>query len=212
MSSPHTLESLARTPNSLVPHYARFRVGERLLLTGHSHQAWPDVALEGQLEAWTDAAEQIDDKWERAVQIAARFRRGFARLIADDAERIVPGTNTHELVVRFLSALPLEQRPRLVTTDGEFHTLRRQLDRLAETGRIELVKIAALPAVTLAERVAAAADVRTAAVFVSSVLFGNAHIVPGLGTVAVFNSVANAVSKEMLGALVPSPRRGVKST
>ena len=26
----------------------RFRVAERLLLTGHSHQAWPDVALEGQ--------------------------------------------------------------------------------------------------------------------------------------------------------------------
>ena len=80
MSSPHTLESLARTPNSLVPHYARFRVSERLLLTGHSHQAWPDVGLEGQLEAWTDAAAHVDDKWERAAQIAARFRRGYARL------------------------------------------------------------------------------------------------------------------------------------
>ena len=34
-------------PNALAPHYSRFRVGERLLLTGHSHQAWPDVALEG---------------------------------------------------------------------------------------------------------------------------------------------------------------------
>ena len=185
MSAPHTLESLARTPNSLVPHYARFRVSERLLLTGHSHQAWPDVALEGQLEAWNDAADQVDDKWERAAQIAARFRRGFSRLIGDDADHIVPGASTHELVVRFLSALSLEQRPRLVTTDGEFHTLRRQLDRLAETGRIELVKIAALPAATLAERIAAAVDARTAAALVSSVLFGNAHIVPGLGVVAL---------------------------
>lgn len=184
MSAPHTLESLARTPNSLAPHYARFRVSERLLLTGHSHQAWPDVALDGQLEAWNDAADQIDDKWERAARIAARFRRGFARLIGDEADRIVPGTNTHELVVRFLSALPLDRRPRLVTTDGEFHTLRRQLDRLAETARIELVKIAALPAATLAERLAAGVDARTAAVFVSSVLFGNAHIVPNLGSVA----------------------------
>ena len=41
---------------SLAEHYARFRVGERLLLTGHSHQAWPDVAREGVLEAYDDAA------------------------------------------------------------------------------------------------------------------------------------------------------------
>ncbi len=185
MSVPrHTLESLARTPNSLAPHYARFRVSERMLLTGHSHQAWPDAGLDGQLEAWTDAADRIDEKWERAAQIAGRFRSGFARLLGDDADRIVPGTSTHELVVRFISALPLERRPRLVTTDGEFHTLRRQLDRLAETGRLEVVKVAALPAATLAERMIVAIDARTSAAFVSSVLFGNARIVPNLGALA----------------------------
>ncbi len=32
--------------------------------------------------------------------------------------------------MRWLSALPLAAKPRLVTTDGEFHTLRRQLARL----------------------------------------------------------------------------------
>ena len=36
--------------------------------------------------------------------------------------------------MRLLSAMPLRTRPRLVTTDGEFHTIRRQLDRLAEEG------------------------------------------------------------------------------
>ena len=180
----HTLESLSRTPNSLAPHYARFRVAERLLLTGHSHQAWPDAGLAGQVEAWTDAADRVDEKWERAAEMASRFRRGFARLLEDDADHLVPGASTHELVVRFLSALPLETRPRLVTTDGEFHTLRRQLDRLAETGRVEVVKIPALPVVTLAERLIAALDQRTAAVLVSSVLFGNAHIVPNLGALA----------------------------
>ena len=40
----------------LKPHYSRFRVAERLLLTGHSHQAWPDVGFEGVVEAWEDAA------------------------------------------------------------------------------------------------------------------------------------------------------------
>jgi kynureninase len=42
------LADLARSPNALARHYSRFGVERRLLLTGHSHQAWPDVALEGQ--------------------------------------------------------------------------------------------------------------------------------------------------------------------
>jgi kynureninase len=177
----HTLDSLRRSPNSLAPHYARFRVGERLLLTGHSHQAWPDVAREGHLEAWDDAARDVDEKWERAAAIADRVRRGFAALLGDRPENVALGANTHELLVRFLSALPLERRPRLVTTDGEFHSIRRQLDRLAESRVVEVVKVAAHPAADAAARLAAAVNDRTAAVLVSSVLFGSAHLVPGLG-------------------------------
>src|SRR5439155_1594902 len=58
----------------------------------------------------------------------------------------------------------------------------RQLDRLAEEG-ISVVKVPALPAATLAQRLAQTADGRTAAVLVSAVLYGNAHIVPRLGQV-----------------------------
>ena len=39
------LADFRHTPNALAPHYARFRVAERLLLTGHSHQAWPDAGV-----------------------------------------------------------------------------------------------------------------------------------------------------------------------
>jgi len=169
-------------PEALARHYTRFRVTERILLTGHSHQAWPDCGFESQQRAWLDAAELVDDMWERAFAQAEMVRRGFARLLDDAPQRIALGANTHELVVRFLSALPLRQRPRLVTTDGEFHTIRRQLDRLAEEG-IEVVKVAAQPAATLAERLGAAVDDRTAAVLVSAVLYANAHIVPNLGAV-----------------------------
>ena len=179
----HTPQSLGATPSSLARHYARFRVAERLRLTGHSHQAWPDVAREGQIEAWDDAAERADEKWARAEKKADRVRRGFAALLGDRDGVIALGTSTHELVIRFLSALPLDRRPRLVTTDGEFHTLRRQLDRLAETGRLEIVKVSAEPAAAIAERLIAAVDDRTAAVLASSVLFANAHIVPGLDRV-----------------------------
>ena len=175
-------EALYASPNALAPHYRRFRVAEGLLLTGHSHQAWPDVGFEAQQRAWLDAAEHVDDKWERAFATADRVRRGFARLLDDADGAIALGANTHELVVRWLSALPLRHRPRLVTTTGEFHTIRRQLDRLAEEG-IPVVKVPALPAATLAERLAGTVDDRTAAVLVSAVLYENAHVVPNLAHV-----------------------------
>jgi len=177
-----TPEALYGSPNALALHYRRFRVADRLLLTGHSHQAWPDVGFEAQQRAWLDAAEYADDKWERAFGMADRVRRGFAGLLDDSDGAIALGANTHELVVRWLSALPLTRRPRLVTTTGEFHTIRRQLDRLAEEG-IAVVKVPALPAATLAGRLARAVDDRTAAVLVSAVLYETAHIVPDLARV-----------------------------
>ena len=179
-----SVADLARSPNPLAAHYSRFRVSERLLLTGHSHQAWPDAGFEGQVEAWNDAAALVDEKWGRAAEVADRVRRGYARLLGTRGDEVALGQNTHELVTRFLSALPLGRRPRLVSTDGEFHTIRRQLDRLAEDGRLEVVRLAADPADTLAERLAGAVDGRTAAVLVSSVLFATARIVPGLGSLA----------------------------
>ena len=175
--------SLHRTPNALAPHYSRFRVAERLLLTGHSHQAWPDCGFEAQSEAWLDAARYVDDKWDRAFERAERVREGFARLLGDAGDGLALAPNTHELVVRLLSALPLRERPRLVTTDGEFHTVRRQLDRLAEAG-LEIVRVAERPAETIAERLGAAVDDRTALAIVSAVFFGTGRIARGLGRVA----------------------------
>jgi kynureninase len=168
---------------ALAAHYTRFRVAERLLLTGHSHQAWPDCALEGQIAAFDDAAALVDHKWERARAVADQVRRGFARLLDDGQGAMALGASTHDLLVRFLSALPLRERPRLVTTDAEFHSARRQLDRLAEEG-IALVKIPHHPADAVADRLIAAVDDRTAGVVVSAVFYLDARIVPGLDRVA----------------------------
>ena len=168
---------------TLASHYSRFRVSERLLLTGHSHQAWPDVGFGAQQQAWLDAAEFVDEKWEKAEQQAELVRAGFARLLRTPASEVALGQNTHELVTRWLSALPLRRRERLITTDGEFHSVRRQLDRLAEEG-VEVLKVAARPVEALAERLASAVDHRTAAVLVSSVMFETAEIVPHLENLA----------------------------
>ena len=191
---------------NLARHYSRFRVSERVLLTGHSHQAWPDVAFEAQRQAWMDAAEHVDDKWNRAFEVADEVRAGYRRLLDDPDGHIALGQNTHELVIRFLSALPLRERPRLVTTDGEFHTIRRQLDRLEEEG-IEVVRVGVAERGDgvawesevsgadgaigvgganreISEALIEAVDDRTAAVLVSSVLFRDARIVDGLDEVA----------------------------
>jgi kynureninase len=154
-----------------------------MLLTGHSHQAWPDAGFEGQKQAWMDATEHVDGKWDAVSARVYRVSEGFRTLLGDADGDVTLDANTHALVVRFLSALKLRGRPRLVTTDGEFHSIRRQLDRLAEEG-IEVVKVAAHPVDTLAERLAAEVDDRTAAAMVSSVLFGSGLIVPHLSAVA----------------------------
>lgn len=193
-------------PALFARHYSRFRVGERVLLTGHSHQAWPDVAFAAQQQAWLDAAAMVDDKWGRAFEVADEVRAGYRRLLGDPDGHIALAQNTHEVVARFLSALPLRERPRLVTTDGEFHSIRRQLDRLEDEG-IEVVRVrtggnmhaGGAPGVgegtagagpargaggAVAERLAEAVDDRTAAVLVSSVLFRDARIVEGLDEAA----------------------------
>lgn len=178
-----TARSLRDEPNALWPDYSRFRVRDRLLLTGHSHQAWPDAAFAGQVQAWEQAAEYADLKWEHAGEVAEVIRGRWAALLDDPDGHITLGQNTHELVARFLSALDLRTRPRVVTSEGEFHSIRRQLDRLAEEG-LEVVRVPVGPPETLAERMADQVDHRTAAVLVSSVLFASARIVPHLAAVA----------------------------
>ena len=170
--------------NPLARHYSRFQVTDRILLTGHSHQAWPDEAFEAQQRAWLDAAEFVDDKWGPAAERATEVRQGFARLLGDAAANIALGQNTHELVIRFLSALSLHDRPRIVTTDAEFHSVRRQLNRVAEEGLLDIVRVQARPVDTLIERLEKALDDRTACTIVSSVLYETAEIVPNLGAVA----------------------------
>lgn len=173
-------------PVAIASHYRRFRVADRILLTGHSHQAWPDVSLEGHTQAWLDAAADVDAKWARAEAQAELVRRGYRRLLGDDDHgRITLGPSTHDLLVRLLSSFDWwrDDNPRIVTTDGEFHSARRQLDRLRESG-VEVDVVAVDPLDDLPTRLAAAVDDRTAVVLVSKVLFGDGRIVPDLGAVA----------------------------
>jgi kynureninase len=179
-------------PASLRAHYTHFLPAEgplarRILLTGHSHQAWPDVARAAQLEAFDDAALHVDDKWGRAFAAADAVRAAVAQHLGVPETRaadVALASNTHELVARVLSACDLGARRHVLSTRGEFHTVFRQLTRLAEAG-LEVELVDALPAATLAERLAARVRDDTAAVLVSSVLFETASVVPHLEAVRV---------------------------
>jgi kynureninase len=64
------MPSFDQLATRLQPHYKRFDVANRYLLSGHSHQAWPDVAFDGQMEAAETAARFVDDKWGVALEKA----------------------------------------------------------------------------------------------------------------------------------------------
>lgn len=183
------------SPDALRPHYASFLAPGRVLLTGHSHQAWPNAARDAMTEAFDDAARLADDKWGPAFDAATELRGFIARRLACRPDAVALAPNTHELVCRFLSALEWSSRPKLVTTTGEFHSITRQLRRLEEEKRVEVVWVPAAPAATLAERLAASVDVRTAAVLTSTVLFETSARVPHLAELV---RTARAAGAEVL--------------
>ncbi|MFO0761106.1 MAG: aminotransferase class V-fold PLP-dependent enzyme [Byssovorax sp.] len=165
--------------------YSHFLAPERILLTGHSHQAWPDAARAAMTEAFDDAARFADDKWEEAVfpKIDRVGTKVLDRMGFDPGDAIAFGKSTHELCYRLLSCLKLADRPRIVTTQSEFHSLHRQLSRLAEEGA-EVVWVETEPRERLADRLLDALTPGTAMLACSAVLFEDAYVLPRLGEIA----------------------------
>jgi kynureninase len=130
------LKAIDELAERLRPHYSRF-LGDKagqILLTGHSHQAWPDVCREAQLEAFDDAAKWVDDKWGKIFgEVLPEFQRLVAKRIGSSRPNdLALAPNTHELVYRLHSCF--DGAKSVVTTDAEFHSMSRQLGRLAEDG------------------------------------------------------------------------------
>ena len=121
-------------PEALRAHYGAFLRADRVLLTGHSHQAWPDVARAGLAAAFDDAAAHVDDKWQRATEVADGLRAAVVRA----HRRCGRPDRARPEHARAGLALPLGARPAPATATGhhagEFHSLDRQLRRLSEEG------------------------------------------------------------------------------
>lgn len=112
---------------------------DRLHFAAHSHHLWPDASWLGHQAAWEDAARLADHKWGRMMGEILPAAQGeiAAELRLPDPSTIVFAGNTHDLLLRIVSARS-EQLVRILTSDGEFHSFRRQSQRWLESGRVTL--------------------------------------------------------------------------
>ena len=154
---------------------------ERLHFAAHSHHLWPDASVAGQVECWNDAARLADAKWDRVMgAVWPRAQDHVAvELGSGDPTAIVFAANTHDFLIRLVAAVPRAdpRRLRVLTSDGEFHSARRQFARWAEDGWFEVETVAAEPFDDFSERFLIAAEGGAHdLVLVSHTLFGSGRI------------------------------------
>ena len=152
---------------------------ERLHFAAHSHHLWPDASFDGHLDAWNDAARLADRKWDKVMDEVwpAAQHEVAAELGTGQPDAVAFAPNTHELLVRLFSALPANRPVRVLTSDGEFHSARRQFARWEEAGDAIVERVATKPFDTFSERfLDAARSGEYDLIFVSQVLFGSGRI------------------------------------
>lgn len=152
----------------------------RLHLAAHSHHLWPDATFAAQAQYWADSAELADRKWDKVL--GEVWPRAQAHVAAElglpSASSVVFAPNTHTLLVALFSAVG--QRPiRVVATDEEFHSFRRQSARWVEAGEITLRTVPVEPFDTFAGRFAAAAQ-DCDLIFASHVFFKSGRLFGGV--------------------------------
>lgn len=165
-------------------HFSRFLAAapDRLHFAAHSHHLWPDVSFDAQRQEWEDAARLADRKWELVFgEVVPDAQAHVARILGlPDPATVAFAPTTHELVMRVLSGV--DTTPiRILTTDGEFHSLRRQLRRLEEAGRATVERVPVEPFDSFADRFAGAVAGGTAdVVYLSHVFFDSGFVVDDL--------------------------------
>ena len=152
---------------------------DRLHFAAHSHHLWPDASFDGQMQAWNDAARLADRKWDKVMgEVWPEAQAEVAAEIGTDRpDAIVFAPNTHELLVRLFAAASSSWPIRVLTSDGEFHSARRQFARWEEAGAAEVERVPVEPFDTFSGRfLDRARSGDQDFIFVSEVLFGSGRI------------------------------------
>ena len=85
---------------------------ERLHFAAHSHHLWPDASFDGQVEAWNDAARLADRKWDKVMdEVWPEAQGHVARELGTGMpDAIVFSSNTHDFLIRLVTAAPRARR------------------------------------------------------------------------------------------------------
>ncbi len=149
---------------------------DRLHVAAHSHHLWPDASFAGQVECWEDAARLADRKWDRVMGEVWPEAQGHVaeELGTGMPDAVVFAPNTHDLLVRLFAAASSSWPIRVLTSDGEFHSARRQFARWEEAGAAVVERVAAKPFNDFSGRfLDRAQSGEHDFIFVSQVLFGS---------------------------------------
>lgn len=131
----------------------------RLHFAAHSHHLWPDASFEAQQQTWLDANLHADHKWDLVFgQVIPEAQAHVAAELAlPSPDSIVFSSNTHDFLLRLFSGV--ETKPvRILATDGEFHSFRRQAERWEEVGAAVVTRVPLAPFDTFADRFVAEAS------------------------------------------------------
>ncbi len=161
----------------------------RLHMAAHSHHLWPDASFEEQVECWQDAARLADRKWDKVMgEVWPQAQRHVAAELGTGMpDAIVFAANTHDFLIRLAAAAPRAdpRRLRVLMSDGEFHSARRQFARWAEDGWLQLETVDAEPFDDFTERfLAAARSGGHDLILVSQILFGSGRRFDGVEELA----------------------------
>jgi selenocysteine lyase/cysteine desulfurase len=106
----------------------------------HSHHFWPDVTREAQLNYWDDCSILSDKKWDKIFgEVIPKAQTHIANILnLKNPNQIVFAPNTHELLSRILSLFLGKKELHILTTSSEFHSWRRQIQRLTELSGVHV--------------------------------------------------------------------------
>ena len=161
----------------------------------HSHYYWPDVTRQAMLDFWDDSAKYVDEKWTYfyTSKVPVAQKHIAQSLNLNNPEQIVFAPNTHEFVMRILSCLDWTRKVRVLTTDSEFYSFERQINRLGEMEQFEITKIPVFPFENFEERFIQAIEHQTFdLVFFSQVFFNSG--IPVRSLESIVESVKNPMT------------------
>ncbi|MBP9681466.1 MAG: aminotransferase class V-fold PLP-dependent enzyme [Bacteriovorax sp.] len=158
--------------NKHIQHYA-----------SHSHHYWPDVTRQAMLEYWDDSARYVDDKWSYFFENKIpETQQSIARILnLTRPSQIAFAPNTHEFIYRLLSCFEPTKKISVLSTDSEFYSFDRQINRLSEAQSVNVHKVSTLPFDNFEERfIQEIQNNSYDVIFLSHVFFNSGMVVKNL--------------------------------